>query len=76
MRQVLHETTALDDRPGPRWPRRMLRTVRGTFTRVSDTLALWHFRAKSRRELEELEDRLLRDAGVDRSEAYKPFWRE
>lgn len=72
MQQVSHETTVLDDRSGLRW----LRRVRGTFARISDTLALWHFRAKSRRELEQLDDRLLRDAGVDRSEAYKPFWRE
>lgn len=72
MQQVSHETTVLDDRPGLQW----LRPVRRTFARISDTLALWHFRAKSRRELEQLDDRLLRDAGVDRSEAYKPFWRK
>lgn len=76
MQQVFHETTALDDRSRLRWPRSVLRRVQQAFNRILDTLALWHFRATSRRELEQLEDRLLKDVGIDRSEAYKPFWRE
>jgi len=58
------------------WTRRALRRVREPLGRIADTLALWHFRARSRRELEQMDERLLRDMGVDRSEAYKPFWRQ
>lgn len=43
------------------------------------TLALWRRRARSRRELRELDEHLLRDIGVSRGvaehEAAKPFWR-
>jgi uncharacterized protein YjiS (DUF1127 family) len=41
--------------------------------------ALWRHRSRTRRELEQLDDRLLRDIGLDpfeaRFEARKPFWR-
>lgn len=57
-------------------PWRALTFVRESINRVAATLVLWHFRAKSRREIERLDDRLLRDAGVDPSEANKPFWRK
>ena len=76
MQHRLRETTALNAGARPGWPHRALQRVQSSIGRVTDTLALWHFRARSRRELEQLEDRLLRDMGVDRSEAYKPFWRE
>jgi len=76
MQSRFGETTGFDAVARPRWPRRALRRMRGSIGRVADTLALWHFRARSRRELEQLEERLLKDMGVDRSEAYKPFWRE
>lgn len=56
--------------------RRAFRCLRQILSRIDATLALWHFRARSRRELEGLDDRLLRDIGVDRCEARKPFWRE
>lgn len=52
------------------------RRLAGVFNRLGDTLALWHFRARSRREIQRLDARLLRDAGVDPAEAYKPFWRK
>jgi uncharacterized protein YjiS (DUF1127 family) len=46
---------------------------------VPSTLALWAARARQRRELLELDDRLLRDIDVSRTdaerEARKPFWR-
>ena len=42
-------------------------------------LALWTLRARSRRELMRLDDRLLADIGIGhidaRREARKPFWR-
>lgn len=64
-----HESTTTAGGVRPLW--RMQRSI----NRIAETLALWHFRARSRRELEQLDDRLLRDAGVDRAEANKPFWR-
>lgn len=47
--------------------------------RVSDALAGWHDRAAERRRLLALDDRALRDIGIDRATAHieggKPFWR-
>ena len=41
---------------------------------------LWHERARQRRRLLELDDRMLKDIGVSRAdavrEASKPFWQE
>ena len=55
---------------------------RVAFTRlraVLDTLILWRQRARQRRHLLSLEERLYRDIGVTASDAYreaqKPFWR-
>ena len=46
---------------------------------VVDTVALWHQRARQRRQLSFLEDRLYSDIGVTAGDAYresqKPFWR-
>ena len=46
---------------------------------VIATLLLWLDRAKQRRQLSQLDDRLLSDIGVDRfaadEESRKPFWR-
>ncbi|THF60138.1 DUF1127 domain-containing protein [Pseudothauera rhizosphaerae] len=43
------------------------------------TVALWMARSRQRRELHELDDRLLRDIGIRREdaliEAARPFWR-
>ena len=43
-----------------------------------DTLYLWSTRAHQRARLAELDDRMLKDIGLGRSEAYreaaKPFW--
>lgn len=45
---------------------------------LRETLILWCDRARQRRRLERLDDRLLRDIGIDRvdalKEARKPFW--
>jgi uncharacterized protein YjiS (DUF1127 family) len=47
--------------------------------RLSAAAALWHARWQQRRQLRRLDDRLLRDIGLDRAdvrrELGKPFWR-
>jgi len=47
--------------------------------RVLDRLACWQGRARMRRALGELDDRMLRDVGLSRldvrAETAKPFWR-
>ncbi|HXH04479.1 MAG TPA: DUF1127 domain-containing protein [Candidatus Competibacteraceae bacterium] len=52
-----------------------LHSLRG----VLNTLAVWHERAVSRRQLLELDERMLADIGIDRATAmyiaHKPFWR-
>lgn len=54
--------------------------LRASAAMVRGTLRTWRERARSRRELRELDDYLLRDIGVSRGEAdfiaSKPFWRE
>ena len=48
--------------------------------RLGHALAIWQERDRQRRALARLDDRLLRDIGVDRSsaarETAKPFWRK
>jgi uncharacterized protein YjiS (DUF1127 family) len=52
----------------------------GLAVRVFDTLMVWLDRIRQRRHLAELDDRLLRDIGVSRSEVHqessRPFWRD
>ncbi len=52
--------------------------VRATLATV-ETLVAWMHRAKTRRHLGTLDDRMLRDIGLDRgtvwTETQKPFWR-
>jgi uncharacterized protein YjiS (DUF1127 family) len=47
--------------------------------RAVDLLLIWQQRARDRRQLEALSDRMLRDIGLTRAdvfaEASKPFWR-
>jgi len=47
--------------------------------RLADTVSQWLERARGRRQLRSLDDRLLHDLGVTRAdverEAAKPFWR-
>ncbi len=51
---------------------------RGWPGEILDRLLLWQGRAKQRRQLSELDDRLLSDIGIDRidagQESSKPFW--
>lgn len=54
--------------------------LRHGWHRVLDTLREWRHRSRSRAVLAALDDRMLRDIGVTRAEAWceaaKPFWRE
>lgn len=58
--------------PAPR-PLRVL-------ARLANTLVVWQERARQRRALASLDDRLLRDMGITAGDAWrqysKPFWRE
>ncbi len=69
-RRARHDTLPL---PRPR------ADLRGPGPRLLGLLALWIERATQRRALAELDDRLLKDVGISRSEARqeaaKPFWR-
>jgi uncharacterized protein YjiS (DUF1127 family) len=51
----------------------------GTYTAFGQILATWRRRAKERRELGQLDRRILRDLGLSEGEvafeANKPFWR-
>ncbi len=51
----------------------------GTFTAFADVIGTWRQRNRERRELAQLDDRSLRDLGLNSSnvqfEVNKPFWR-
>ncbi len=51
----------------------------GALRRVFEKLAVWHDRDISRRQLEMMDERALRDIGITRAqaeaEAARPFWR-
>ena len=59
----------------PSWPRWGTQLV----IRALERLWMWHERARSRRMLLGLDDRMLRDIGIDRAaadhEGSRPFWR-
>jgi uncharacterized protein YjiS (DUF1127 family) len=69
---------ALADRQEP-WLLRTWRVLNRAIEHAADTVLTWHERARMRRQLLSLDDRLLRDIGLTRldarSEAEKPFWR-
>ena len=55
-----------------------VRSRRGHWSQVKHTFARWRQAARSRTELRQLSDRVLKDIGVvrctDASDASKPFW--
>ena len=55
------------------------RTLGAAFEDAVDVILTWRERTQTRRQLMLLDDRLLRDIGINRvqaqSEAEKPFWR-
>lgn len=54
------------------------RALRRVVLQIINTLHVWQERARQRRELAQLDDRMLRDIGLTRSDVYretsKPFW--
>ena len=51
---------------------------RSLFRAVGKIVSMWTFRYQQRRELEDLDEQVLRDIGINREqalkEARKPFW--
>jgi uncharacterized protein YjiS (DUF1127 family) len=56
-----------------------LRAATGLVGRAIDTVLRWQERIRGRKELQRLDDRLLKDIGINRidalREANKPFWK-
>ena len=61
------------------WLPRAWQALHAALMAAADTISIWRERTRMRRQLLLLDDRLLRDIGIDRlqaqSEAAKPFWR-
>lgn len=61
------------------WTARAWRWSLTALSHAVDGILTWHERAKVRRHLMTLDDRLLKDIGITRAQAYqeaeKPFWR-
>ena len=58
---------------------RPLAAILGPVLRIASLLNVWEKRMVERQNLAEMDDRILRDMGIDRMsatrEAEKPFWR-
>jgi uncharacterized protein YjiS (DUF1127 family) len=54
-------------------------TMREAALRIAHLFATWLHRARSRAQLQAMDERMLRDIGLDRvaanQEAHKPFWK-
>ncbi|MBM3599115.1 MAG: DUF1127 domain-containing protein [Alphaproteobacteria bacterium] len=65
--------------PQPRLPRAIIETAESLCRSLVDVLLNWQERAVGRRQLAEMDDRMLRDIGLTRDdiamECEKPFWR-
>ncbi len=65
--------------PAVALPRRRRHPIASAVLSVVESLLLWHERAKSRRALLAMDDRLLSDIGIDRAtaqvEGERPFWK-
>ena len=48
--------------------------LNGAIRRALMIVPTWHSRARARRDLSRLDDRLLADIGLSRAELNKPFW--
>ena len=74
----LHGAVAVRPTAEP-WLPQALRALDAALQQVAGTIWRWRDRARTRRQLAMLDDRLLRDIGITRlearSEAEKPFWR-
>ena len=49
-------------------------TLHGAIRRTLATLRSWHARARARRHLSTLDDRMLADIGLRRADVTKRFW--
>ena len=71
--------TMRGDRPSSRGRTILARLAQGAGALI-DLVLLWQERARQRRHLASLDDRLLRDIGISRLDAIneidKPFWRQ
>lgn len=80
----MHTETCIDTISSPLpWPERIrvaLATIAGDVVRSIDILARCGERARERRKLLSLDDRMLKDIGIGRAEAWaeadKPVWRD
>jgi uncharacterized protein YjiS (DUF1127 family) len=65
--------------PAVALPSRPQTTITTALIYAVESLLLWHERAKSRRMLLGMDDRMLNDIGIDRAAAHiegeRPFWR-
>ena len=72
---ICHNASSI---PAVSMPGRSRTTVGSTLARAFENVLLWRERARSRRALLGMDDRMLSDVGIDRatarSEGDRPFW--
>ncbi len=78
MHTISQRLTAFDDTAGRTGAGYFRGLVRAAASRAFETLLLWQRRANERHALAHLDDRILRDLGLNRAEvaweSRKPFW--